>query len=173
MSKQFTQFSFGQFKDCAFRNHYLNALPKHLADALVEDVFLQITNGTLKSKHPFTTGLRRIQDRAINLLNGERVTLKFLDEVLFLERVYSLESIDDWLIPRCDIDYFIPRESKHVTTKTLARAMASLSSQQSRHYNKVAKELLPLLAPDTQKFYLESYALCLKMREQKRHNHGK
>lgn len=160
---------FNSFRQKCLSIYYVQRLPEDYREALIIDVWFQVKQGLIKAKNLETTAIRRVKDRSINLLNGETVTLKVLKESLKLDDTISLDSISDWCSPSCSIDYYRYKEPKFPTNDELATAIASLSSQGSRHFNKEMKQYLSLCNSEVQQSFITALAKAQAIREQKRH----
>lgn len=144
------------------------SIPQEFADAIIQEVFLE--SDFIKAHNLFQTCVRRFQDRVRNLLSGKTVTLRILDERLHL--LPPQTSLEDWMHPSCDINYFTYTEAPPVTSQSLGAAISKLSSQQSRHYNALFKELCPDLCPEVQALFLEANAIAIDLRSKKRRKNG-
>lgn len=156
------------YKDC-MASSIVRAIPLDFSDAIIQEIYMEATSGDIHTKpqYLYTLALRRVQDRCRNLLSGRKVTLKYLDEVLFLEEPTS--ELKDWCGGCCYQEDFTYTETPQVSSETLGAAIAKLSSQQSRHYNALAKELLPSCNSDVQALFLEANAIAERLRYKKKH----
>lgn len=160
---------FKLFRQKCLSIYYVQRLPEDFREALIVDVWFQVKQGFLKAKKLEAAAIRRVKDRSINLLNGETVTLKVLKESLKLDETISLDSISEWCTPSCSINYFKYKEPRFPTNDELATAIASLSSQGSRHFNKEMKQYLSLCNSEVQQSFITALAKAQVIREQKRH----
>lgn len=145
--------SYDKFLESAKYVKELSWVPEDFKESLLADVYTCYSLGDLRctSGYELQTMMRRLKDRCINYVHGQKVSFKYTDEVYKKSGIIEvgLEGVDvvDDVVLEDDLDDCSASDAEIVD------AMLHLVAGKSKLVNRLYRELLPLMNADDIKRY--------------------